>query len=103
MKLSSSRLSSRLPAAIMRARSNAVTAASLCGDRFFLSSIIKGYFSKDKGYPPLPLHIKLMPHSFYRGDQVNASFLTQLADMHINGTVAHYYFLSPYPVQDLVA
>ena len=40
-------------------------------------------------------HLKLIPNTFYGSDAVDVEFLPDLADVHINGAVAHDHFGAP--------
>jgi hypothetical protein len=48
------------------------------------------------------LYFKLISHSFYRSDAINAEFLADLADMYIDSAVANNYIIAPNLAKDLI-
>ena len=49
------------------------------------------------------LKLKLITDPFYRSDTINTQLLADLADMHINSTVANDHIIAPHLVQDFIS
>ena len=45
---------------------------------------------------------KLISHALHSRDTINAKFLADLADVYVDGAVAHDHFITPYLIQDLI-
>ncbi len=106
------------------AKTNALKAESCLGEIFLVENIIRRYrvhgtrikaqaareSSNYRTLVPCLLHLvpshlefKFIPNSLHCCNAINTQFLTDFADVDINGAVANNYIITPYLVKYFIA